>query len=277
MGSFRARDADRDRFVELIESAYVDGQLGAEDRELRVARALSAETVDELRSLTRDLQVPEGQGVVRPGSTATVQPPARTGLSVALVVAAVVGVLALVPFVFLASSSDQSASPVERSAPASAVEAPVAEGAAAPFELTAGQVRRFMQAYEQEFGTREAFVVSFFPDRVQAQVPVRGSRPRMERWTWTGQWRQDTTATAVTGSNERVDAGSIDVRRMFANIAVARRTLDVEDARFTHAILKRWADEPTELNIYVSNEFDESAYLSTSPAGEIRRRHPYET
>ena len=60
MREFRAKDADRDRFVELIEAAYVDGQLGPADRELRVGRALSAETLDELETLTRDLQLPPG-------------------------------------------------------------------------------------------------------------------------------------------------------------------------------------------------------------------------
>ena len=60
MGGFRAKDADRDRYVDIIEAAYVDGQLGEQDRELRVSRALTAETLDELDSLTRDLQRPPG-------------------------------------------------------------------------------------------------------------------------------------------------------------------------------------------------------------------------
>ena len=55
MRGFRAKDADRDRCVELIEAAYVDGQINDADRELRVGRALSAETLDELATLTRDL------------------------------------------------------------------------------------------------------------------------------------------------------------------------------------------------------------------------------
>lgn len=279
MGDFRARDADRDRAVEVIETAYVDGQLGDADRELRVSRALSAETLGELEGLTRDLQVPADVGrtdAAVPALPAAHRTPARTGLSVGLVVAAMVGVLGLVPFVFLASSSDQSASPSVVSDSASAIEVPIEEPSAA-FELTVGQVRRFLTAYEQEFGTREAFGVSFYPDRIQAQVPVRGSRPRMERWTWNGQWRQDTAASAVTGPDERVDAGAIDVRRMFANITVARRTLGVEQPRFSHAVLRRWAGEPAELNLYVTNSFGESGYLSTSPAGEVRRRHPYES
>ena len=141
--------------------------------------------------------------------------------------------------------------------------------------MTEGRVRTFLRAYEKKFGTREAFEVGFYPDRFQAQVPVRGSRPRMERWSWDGTWRQDTEAAAVAGPFQRVDSGTIDVGRMFDNIATARRGLDVEKARFTHALLIRWNDEPTELNIYVGNQFNESGYLSSTPAGEITRRHPY--
>ena len=270
MTDFRAKDADRDRAVEVIETAYVDGQLGDADRELRVSRALSAETLGELEGLTRDLQRPAEPVRPAPPARPPTRRPGRAGLVVAGVVAA--GVLGAVPMVFLSAGSSEYSSGTTVEAPA--VSSPAAEQAVR-FELTPATVRTFARAYEQEFGTLEAFEVGFFPGRVQVQVPVRGSRPRMERWTWDGRWRQDTTAAAVTGPNQRVDVGAIDVRRMFANIAVARRTLDVEQARFTHAILKRWSGEPTELNLYVANELDESGYLSTSPAGEVRRRHPY--
>src|SRR5687768_2659438 len=77
MRGFRAKDEDRDRFVELIEAAYVDGQIGAEDRELRVSRALSAATLDELEALTRDLQRPPGHDVVRPSPVAPAPSAAR--------------------------------------------------------------------------------------------------------------------------------------------------------------------------------------------------------
>ena len=65
MGGFRAKDADRERYVEVIETAYVDGQLGDQDRELRISRALTAETLDELDGLTRDLQNQPAPVVVR--------------------------------------------------------------------------------------------------------------------------------------------------------------------------------------------------------------------
>ena len=93
MGGFRAKDADRDRYVDIIEAAYVDGQLGEQDRELRVSRALSAETLDELEALTRDLQPPEG-AVVRPPEPSTPAVPAA-GRVVAVVFVAVVALIML--------------------------------------------------------------------------------------------------------------------------------------------------------------------------------------
>ena len=283
MRGFRAKDADRDRFVELIEAAYVDGQIGDADREFRIGRALAAETLDELETLTRDLQLPPGYAPPAAPSSA----PSRlsTGsrrvggvlvglvVFVALVVAGVTGIVALF---FFASSGGEVATSTGVPSLSAAPNVSVEEAETPSFEMTAGSVRAFLAAYEEQFGTGEAYEVTFFPDRIQAQVPVRGSRPRMERWTWNGEWRQDTTASAVTGPDRRVDSSSIDVRRMFANIGVARRTLDVERGRFTHAILHQWPGEPTALNIYIGNEFNESGYLRTTPSGEVVRAFPYD-
>ncbi|RYC07206.1 DUF1707 SHOCT-like domain-containing protein [Nocardioides zhouii] len=288
MGSFRAKDADRDRFIELIEAAYVDGQLGAADRELRVGRALSAETLDELETLTRDLQLPPGYVPPAAPSTSPSTSPSRsrraTGvlvglvMFVVLVVAGVTGIVALAMFAVPGENDSATSQGVETAPAPIESEEIVAEVPEAPsFAMSAPQVRAFVRAYEEEFGTLEAFEVGFYPERVGVQVPVRGSRPRMERWSWTGEWRQDTTATTVRGPYQRVDLGAVDVGRLFDNIAAARRTLEVEKGRFTHALLIRWGDEPTELNIYVGNEFSESGYLSSTPAGEIMRRHPYES
>ena len=276
MRGFRAKDADRDRFVELIEAAYVDGQLGAVDRDLRVSRALSAETLDELQTLTRDLQPPPGGVPAVPART--VRPRSSRLLGVLLLLGAVVavlgiGVAALVLFASVDTGSDTSPSVAVESAQAEPV--PQQALAEPSFEMTPAGVRGFVRAYERQFGTREAFEVGFFPARVGVQVPVRGSRPRMERWTWDGAWRRDTEAGAVAGPLGLVDVGAIDVRRLFANVTTARRTLEVEDGRFSHALLIRWGGDPVELNIYVSNSFKETGYLSTTPSGRVVRSVPY--
>lgn len=276
MREFRARDDDRDRSVELIEAAYVDGQLGDADRELRLARARSAQTLDELQTLTRDLRVPAGQGVVRavappPGLQAPSRHPSRTGLWVA---GAVVGVLALVPVGLLSAEGPNTSA----STTLEAVDEPaVVDEVVVPFEMAPAQVRRFLRDHEQEFGSLDAFEVVFAPTRVSVVVPVGASRSRVEGWAYDGTWRQDPATTAVSGSAAIVDLGAIDVRRLFANIATAEQELGVQRGELTHVVVRRRTGEAPMVTIYVGNTFNESGHLSTTPAGQVLRRVPYES
>ena len=284
MRGFRAKDADRDRFVELIEAAYVDGQLNSADRDLRVGRALSAETLDELQSLTRDLQVPPG---AVPAATPTPSAPSTRMSYLPQVlggvfalgfagVALFIGVIALTMFVAMGDSSDSGPGTVVESGlavPEIMVDDPVASPT---FAMTARDVRGFLRAYEEQFGTLEVYEAGFYPHRVGVMVPVRGTRPRMERWSWTGEWRQDTEASRVTGPGGILDLGTVDVRRMFTNIHTARTTLDVEGGELTHVLVNRWFDDEVAVNIYIGNQYGESGYLRTTPSGDVVRAYPYE-
>ena len=277
MGGFRAKDADRDRYVEIIEAAYGDGQLGEQDRELRVSRALTAETLDELDALTRDLQV-RSDMVVRPAPSRPGPQPGRV-LAVIAALGALVVLMGggLVGLVVLSATDGSEAGSPTVVVSSEAVPVPSdAGGAEAPsFAMTAPEVRRFLRAYEREFGTLDAYDVGFYPTRVGVQVPVRGSRPRFERWTWTGAWQQDTEASAVRGPGEVIDLGALEVRRLFANIATARTTLRVERGRLTHVLVNDWSEVPT-VNIYIGNRFDESGYLKTTLSGQVVRAYPYD-
>lgn len=280
MGGFRAKDADRERYVDIIEAAYVDGQLGEQDRELRVSRALTAQTLDELDALTRDLQ--DRPVVVAPRGASTAAAPRGAGLvvggAVAVIAIAVLLILGAAG-VALFSVTGVSDEPPGVVISGEAVPVPVEERVVAErpsFEMTAPEVRRFLRAYEREFGTLEAYDVGFYPTRVGVQVPVRGSRPRYERWTWDGGWTQDTEAAGVTGPREVVDLGTLDVRRLFANISTARKSLRVERGRVTHVLFHRWQDEAPSVNIYIGNSFGESGYLRTTPSGDVVRPFPYD-
>ena len=280
MSDFRAKDADRDRYVEIIEAAYVDGQLGAEDRDLRVTRALSAVSLDELEALTRDLQ-----GRPAPVVVPQVPAPARArrrmaGTLVGLgSLVAVLGV-GVASVVLVAGADTDSATSSEVSRPTT-VPAPVqqsetvAEKQVTPFAMTPGQVKRFLAAYEKEFGTLDAWEVGFYPERVGVQVPVSRVRKRYERWSWDGTWRQDTDASAVIGPQKFVSLGPIDVGRMFDNIARAKRSLDVPRGKLTHVLVNDWGDGPS-VNIYIGNTFNESGYLKTTLSGDVIRAFPYE-
>ena len=283
MRGFRAKDADRDRFVELIEAAYVDGQLGDADRDLRVSRALTARTLDDLETLTRDLQLPAGHVPAAAATTRTVRPQRLVGMLVALgAVVALLGVGVAGLVVFSASGGpDGSTASVDVSREAVPVPAGTGEETgvveeAASFAMTPGEVRRFVRAHEREFGTLDVYEVGFYPTRVGVEVPVRGSRPRYERWAWTGAWQQDTEASAVTGPDEIIDLGGLDVRRLFHNIALARKTLDVQRGRLTHVLVNHWIGDVPSVNIYIGNTFNESGYLKTTLSGEVLDSFPYE-
>lgn len=278
MRGFRAKDADRDRFVELIEAAYVDGQLGDADRELRVGRALSAETLDELETLTRDLQLPAGYVPPQPPAQPTLRPQRLVGLLVAVgavIVLMGVGVVSLA--LFAGVDTGTSTSPALEVESAQAAPQEVGDEAEVPsFAMTPAEVRRFVRAYERQFGTLDVYEVALYPTRVGVQAPVRGSRPRFERWTWEGAWRQDTEASAVIGPGGIIDLGGVDVRRLFANIATAKKTLGVQRGKLTHVLVNDWSEVPT-VNIYIGNSFNESGYLKTTLSGEVLRRFPYDS
>ena len=53
----RARDKDRDAAIEVVEAAWADGQIIEADRDKRVEQLLLAQTLDEIRMLTHDLQL----------------------------------------------------------------------------------------------------------------------------------------------------------------------------------------------------------------------------
>lgn len=52
----RAGDADRARVADLLDAAYADGRLTAEEHDERIGDALRARTFGELSALTRDLE-----------------------------------------------------------------------------------------------------------------------------------------------------------------------------------------------------------------------------
>jgi hypothetical protein len=71
--ALRASDADRDRVLELLRAAVVDGRLEAVEFDERLGAALAARTIDALATLTADLIAPPGSS-----RALTLLPPAAT-------------------------------------------------------------------------------------------------------------------------------------------------------------------------------------------------------
>ena len=295
MSGFRARDADRDRYIDILESAYVDGQLGEQDRELRVSRALTAETLDELDALTRDLQnrpapvvvhrTPAPQAVAPPPAKPPLAPawpvpPARSSALPKLVVGAVAGVSVLAVLAMANPAPDEMEPLFGEDYSGQFNQIDQIDRVPEPgFRMGSRDVRELVDAYEARFGTIEAYQVSFFPRRAVVQVPVAGARPRFEHWTWDGEWTKDADAALLAAPRGTVDLGKLGAARLIDNIGTATDALRVQRGRFTRAVLARPADgpvdAPAEVTIHVGNEFNEAGSLSTTPNGKILRRQPF--
>lgn len=92
-GHFRASHADRDRVIETLKAAFIQGRLTKAELELRVGQTLTSRTYAELAALTGD--IPAGVAAARPPRTPA-RAPRRTakvaacvGLALALIAAAV--------------------------------------------------------------------------------------------------------------------------------------------------------------------------------------------
>ncbi len=73
-GRMRARDIDRAETATVLDAAYAEGQLGADEYHDRLARARAARTLGELAELVADLQAPAGGSDRGPRVAATPRP-----------------------------------------------------------------------------------------------------------------------------------------------------------------------------------------------------------
>ncbi len=83
-GRMRAADADRDRVVEFLNTAYSEGRLSKDEYDTRLESAFSARTYADLDQLVTDLPGARAAMVPRAAGTTAVTPVARTnGLAIA--------------------------------------------------------------------------------------------------------------------------------------------------------------------------------------------------
>jgi len=98
----RAADADRDRAVGLLNTAYTEGRLSKDEYDARLESALSARTYADLDQVVTDLPVAPATAVTPAAKTTVVTPVAKiNGLAIASPACAIaqfaIGPLATVP------------------------------------------------------------------------------------------------------------------------------------------------------------------------------------
>lgn len=108
--STRASDIDRADACAILDNAYADGELDAEEHQQRCSSAMSAKTIGQLFSLISDLQTPPPELTQQPTTAVTVNPNRkriRWGIVLGSIVAAVA-----IPVLVDAWNSGSSPSPI---------------------------------------------------------------------------------------------------------------------------------------------------------------------
>lgn len=208
----RARDVDRDAAIDVVESAWADGQLTRDEYEQRVDRLLQAPTLRVLEQEIADLQ-PEGLTWQPPSTVVASQadPAKQVAASSTSVMIAVV--LAGIIIAGLVVRSLLSSAPPSQRADQDPVVASTSMLTPASFNVAREELDRQAgsDAVYSAVLTRESFVVvrptsSTGTDAVQA--------------SWDGQWSQD---LRTTSSGERLSLGLVNAEAVSTILTQARQ------------------------------------------------------
>jgi hypothetical protein len=297
-------DADRAALVTRINRVHDEGRISTADRDIRLGNVRSAQSGSELDLMGRDLDqleaaLPAGgevpaspYGAFDPKAGVRAEPvtveatPKRMVLALVLVVVLVlVGVAALFVVGFRVSRDSEespSASPGAPVSPATDPATPPDDPQADPpagssYSLGASGIRSFLATYRKKFGTSQVVDLTFYGDYVIVDVPVPG-KARQSGWLYRrGTWTTFGGVRATFPGSQAVDTNRLDVPALARNIVRAKRTLNVEQAQ-SYVIIRfiPQTDDAPRVNVYATNEFHESGYLSTTLDGKVLRTYAYD-
>jgi hypothetical protein len=302
-------DRDRTELVARIRRAADQGRIGPADRDIRIGNVASAQTMAELDLMRRDLDQLEAavpsSATTTPAWTGPTPPPvadqvadATVGfvkstarslrLGVAVILAFVLigaGASAFVAFRSSCDSGSGSGGLFEpQPIPSAGTDGPSSEPSedASPsgtsYGLTGPGIRAFLADYRAKFGTTLVVDLALYDDYVVVQVPQAGThRHAGYIYRPANGWTDFGGVTANFPGAQAVDVRRLDVPALIRNIAKARRTLNVADFSLTYVSIdyRPQFDDAPNVNIYVSNPFNESGYVATRLDGTIERAYPF--
>lgn len=264
--SKRARNADREAAVEIINAAYVDGQLSETERDDRVSRALVARSTAQVEHSTTGLQRPQ------PTAAPTAAP--KGGISGwwrSRSQAAKVGIVAaalMLPPAGLATTN--LVEPDDTSE--------IGQTEAAPVTVDAETLSGLVSAYESSFSTTQTYGIVAMRDWTRVMVPTGDGPARYEEWTLVADGTFEQTDTRGAGDLQEFDLADLDLEALAVTLAEAESGLGVEDPNRTQVIVDhRTPAKRPQVVVNVSNKYVESAYLITNLAGKVTTREPYVT
>ena len=286
------RDGDRKPVRDRIKRAVAEGRIGSADGDIRLRNVDSAQSMGELGMIARDLDqleatiAPHPVGPVVPTATIPAAPTSRgRGVVVAAVIAVVVLVgLGAVGLFAIRSGGSTYTGSTEVLGEASPIAEPTVSASPKPsppaapaYSLSAAGIRTFLQTYRERFGTTRAIAATFYGDYVVVQVPAGGKRHSGWVYRPASGFSDFGGVSANFPGSAAVDLARLDVAALMKNVVRAKRVLRVEDANQTYVNIdyRPQFDPVPNVNIYLSNKFNESGYLATTLGGKVERTYPF--
>ncbi len=259
----------REAAIETLTAAYGDGQLTLDEYDERVAGVLAADNNWRLERWINDLQTPSSLQATDPGRL-----PGRLGrhtrtwwddLRRDWAKYPRRGKVAVVALVLTLSGTLAGGAVYEavRDAPSVVAEQQVTSG-----------LGEFRTAYEAEFDTTTVGGLQIDPGYVRFQVPVEDDPPRFQDWTL-----QDdsfaSTGRIRGGRPGVVDLAQIDVGAVEETLRRGVAELGVADASAVTTIISPDTGSEGRITLVISNEFRESARVTTDFNGRELSRQPF--
>jgi hypothetical protein len=279
----RARDSDRSRICQLLDTALAEGQLTMEEHRHRVAAATSAATLGELNGLLSDLQLPDA---------ARTPPAGRMMLPrwALVAVAAVVLVLAVVIgwAMFAGTTPDR-----REQAPTATAESPAAPSTTphpgaqpddvAPSVLnmpkqlhTLGGMTGLLEQMRQRFGDTTGIELAIFPDSAMLFRPDPADPQQKLLYRFNAGWG-DPTPRPRDEEDDVADLGAFDVKAVADVLRGAPETLGVapDDVSEIVVDIDHIADPAgpgaLDLLVKVDRKSGGSGFLYLDSAGNTKR------
>ncbi|WP_243056663.1 DUF1707 domain-containing protein [Nocardioides sp. SR21] len=286
----KARESDRNAAITLVQSAFAVGEIIEADRDKRIEQLQLAQTLDEIRMITHDIQssapeVPEAPAAdpiplaqpAEPPPYVPYGPPATTpeadfptlqqvqaaqgtpklSKAVVLVPLAVVLVIAVAligGIVALAGEGSEEGS------------GPLGLGSEPVDVLSEDGYRDLLDAVRNETGDTTAFSAVLYPTYAVVELPVDATTQREAYWYWDGSELTDND-TKSASSFPRTDLAQIDAA-LIVDLVEQVRT-KVEDPTSWYAIVRAPDSDRAVVWAYASNEYQESEYIGARRDGTI--------
>jgi hypothetical protein len=223
----RAKDDDRTRTCQILDSALGDGQLSMEEHRERVATATTAATLGELQALVDDLQT-EHAPVQMPNLKRPAADRMRTGGGWGLR-AAVVGVLVVFGIAIGWGLYGNTPSPLSfTSDPGAKSDGIPGKVLTPPKQLQSlGGLNGLLEQMRQRFGDTLGYGLVVYPDYAVLSRPDPSDDRRKLSYSYRGGF--DDPSTSAKGDDDQVvDLGAFDVKTAVGILRGAPETVGLK-------------------------------------------------